>query len=304
VRNDSVAGVVVIGDAVVDVLEEADGRRTRHPGGAGLNTAVGLAILGHEVTQVASLGHDADGVWIEDYLREHRVHLIRSDENATTGTATSRRVGGEPTYSFDDALQHRSVTVPAQAFDRLGSASAIIVSSFPFDDERQAHSACEALAAGRGLRAIDPNPRPMLLRDRSAFREGLRRALAHTELAKVSEDDIDLLYEGSEAEAIAEISGSGTTAILLTRGPRGATLVLRGGRRLDVPTAALPGDVVDTLGAGDATLAAFVSELLRLGGVTSDPALHDALEFSMRVAAATARHPGGQLRLPPPVNPG
>jgi sugar/nucleoside kinase (ribokinase family) len=56
--------------------------------------------------------------------------------------------------------------------------------------------------------------------------------------------------------------------------------------------------VVDALGAGDATLAAFVSRLLQLEGVASDAELDDALRFAMVVAAETARHPGGRLRLP------
>ena len=56
--------------------------------------------------------------------------------------------------------------------------------------------------------------------------------------------------------------------------------------------------MVDTLGAGDATLAAFVSRLLRLGPDPADDDLDDALRFAMAVAAETARHHGGLLRLP------
>jgi fructokinase len=297
-RDDAATGIVVIGDAIVDVLEEPDGRRTRHPGGAGLNTAVGLAILGHEVAQVAALGHDADGEWLEGYLSEHGVHLIRSDENASTGTATSRRVGGEPTYSFDDALLRRDLSVPAQALEQIRSAPAVVVTSFPFDDERQVTSVCHALAGASGLRAVDPNPRPALLRDPVAFRDGLQRALSHADLAKLSEEDIGLLYAGSETDAVAGIRRAGTATVLLTRGPRGATLVREDGRRIDVAIASLPGPVVDTLGAGDATLASFVGEAVRIGLDATDQEMQRALDHAMRVAGATARQPGGRLRLP------
>jgi len=292
------AGIVVIGDAIVDVLEDPDGSRSRHPGGAGLNTAVGLAILGHQVTQVAALGHDSDGEWLEDYLRQHGVHLLRCDEHATTGTATSRRVGGEPTYSFDDALLRRDLGVPAQALEPIRSAQAVVVTAFPFDDERQAASVCDALAVASGLRAVDPNPRPALLRDPDAFRDGLHRALAHADLAKLSEEDVGLLYAGSEADAISSIHAAGTPTVLLTRGSRGATLVREDGRRIDVEIAAMPGAVVDTLGAGDATLASFVGEVVRVGLHATDQQLREALDQAMRVAGATARQLGGRLQLP------
>lgn len=297
-RGDSAARIVVIGDAIVDVLEDPDGGRSRHPGGAGLNTAVGLAILGHQVAQVAALGHDADGRWLEGYLSEHGVHLIRTDENAATGTATSRRVGGEPTYSFDDALLRRDLSVPAEALEPIRSATAVVVTSFPFDDARQVASACRALAVASGLRAVDPNPRPALLRDPVGFRDGLQQALAHTDLAKLSEEDIGLLYAGSETDALASIRGAGTSTVLLTRGSRGATLVREDGRRIDVPIASQPGTVVDTLGAGDATLASFVGEALRIGLDATDREMREALDHAMRVAGATARQPGGRLRLP------
>jgi fructokinase len=226
------------------------------------------------------------------------VHLIRSDENASTGTATSRRVGGEPSYSFDDALLRRDLSIPAQALERIRSAAAVVVTAFPFDDERQVASVCHVLAVTPGLRAVDPNPRPALLRDPVSFRDGLERALAHTDLAKLSEEDVGLLYAGSDTDAVASIQRAGAPTVLLTRGPRGATLVREDGRRIEVPIASLPGTVVDTLGAGDATLASFVGEALSIGLDATDQEMQTALHHAMRVAGATARRPGGRLQLP------
>ncbi len=297
-RDDRAGDIVVIGDAIIDVLEDAEGRAARHPGGAGLNTAVGLAILGNDVTQIGSVGHDADGEWLEDYLGQHGVRLLRSDENAATGRATSHRVAGEPTYEMDDALLARDLSIPGEALGLIRSARAVVVTAFPFDDERQADSVCHALATASGLRAVDPNPRPALLRDAVAFRVGLERALAHADLAKLSEEDIGLLYAGSEADAVAGIHAAGTPTVLLTRGSRGATLVRADGRRIDVAIASLPGPVVDTLGAGDATLASVVSDAVRVGLDATDEKLCEALDRAMRVAGATARQFGGRLQLP------
>jgi len=293
-----VGPVVAIGDAVVDVLEEPDGSRQRHPGGAALNTAVGLSILGHTVVQIAAVGRDRDGFWLERNLREHRVRLVRSRSCDFTGVATSRRVDGEPSYTFNAALVRRRLAPPESAHHLVADASAVVVNSYPFDDEAQVDALCSTLEHATGIRVLDPNPRDALVRDPAAYRSGFERTLAHVGLVKVSDQDLGLLYDASEADAVQRIGACGPSTVLLTRGARGATLLRSGRPDLHADVADSPSPVVDTLGAGDATLAAFVSRLLRLGTDPADDDLDDALRFAMAVAAETARHHGGRLRLP------
>lgn len=292
------APVVVIGDAIVDILEEPDGSQRRFPGGAALNTAVGLAVLGHEVTQIAAVGRDRDGFWLERYLRDHHVRLVRSSSCDFTGRATSTRVDGEPTYRFNDALRRRRSAPPVSERGLVAAAAAVVVNAYPFDDAAQVDELCASLDGAAGLRVLDPNPRPALVGDAAAYRAGFEQALGRVDLVKVSEDDLALVYGGDETEAVRRILEIGPSAVLLTRGARGAALVRAGRTDLDVDVASSPRPVVDTLGAGDATLAAFVSELLRLGAAPSDADLEDALRFAMAVAAETARHRGGLIRLP------
>jgi fructokinase len=292
------AAVVVIGDAVVDILEEPDGTRHRFPGGAALNTAVGLSILGHPVAQVAAVGQDRDGFWLERYLRDHHVRLVRARSCDFTGVATSRRVDGEPTYTFTAALVRRRLSPPDSARYLVAEAPAVVVNSYPFDDTAQVDALCSTLSLAGRLRVLDPNPREALIRDRAAYLAGFERTLAHVDVLKISEQDLTLVYDGSEADAVGRISACGPTAVLLTRGARGATLLRPGHTDLHADAVLSSRPVVDALGAGDATLAAFVSRLLQLEGVASDAELDDALRFAMVVAAETARHPGGRLRLP------
>jgi fructokinase len=292
--------VVVIGDAVVDVLEEPDGSQQRYPGGAALNTAVGLAILGHDVTQVAALGLDRDGFWLERHLRDHGVRLIRSRSCDFTGRATSRRVDGEPTYTFDDALSRRRLSPPDRARDLASRARAVVVNSYPFDDAAQVVDLLALLDAPGPLRAVDPNPRPALMRDHAAYRAGFEAVLPHVDLVKLSEQDLALLYDGSEDDVVRRLRDAGAPALLLTRGARGASLLRADRPAIDVAAVLSAEPVVDALGAGDASLAAFVSGLLQLGEEPSDAGLEQALRFAMTVAAATTRHRGGRLRLPDP----
>lgn len=290
--------VVVVGDAVVDVLEEPDGSRRPFPGGAALNTAVGLAIFGHDVAQIAALGRDREGSWIERYLREHGVRLLRSRSCDFTGRATSRRVDGEPSYTFSDALNRRRLSPPRGARELVAAARAVVVNSYPFDDAAQVADLVEVLDVAGPLRVVDPNPRPALIHDAAAYRTGFATVLPFVDLVKVSEQDLALLHAEPEADVVRRMHDEGASTVLLTRGARGASLLRAGRPAIDVPIAHSDQPLVDALGAGDATLAAVVSRLLRTEGDPSDRDLEQALGFAMAVAAATTRHPGGRLRLP------
>ena len=56
----TIAPVVVIGDGLIDEIRDDDGVRT-FVGGAALNVAVGLTVLGVPATLVCTLGADDEG---------------------------------------------------------------------------------------------------------------------------------------------------------------------------------------------------------------------------------------------------
>jgi fructokinase len=67
-----------------------------------------------------------------------------------------------------------------------------------------------------------------------------------------------------------------------------------------VPIAERPDPIVDTMGAGDATLATAIAFILRHHGLPrSQTGWRACLDEAMRVAAATCRRAGGGLVSPP-----
>ena len=88
------ARVVVIGDALIDRIVDGDEQRD-FVGGAGLNVAVGLRTLGVPTTLIATLGADADGASVREYLRDHGVTLLASPAALGTSVAVSERVRSE-----------------------------------------------------------------------------------------------------------------------------------------------------------------------------------------------------------------
>lgn len=287
------ADVIVIGDALIDELR--DERSVREfVGGAALNVAVGLARLGHSVALIAMVGDDADGDRVRTYLQTFGVSLIATRSPLGTARAVSERVNGEPTYAFNNASRRRSIVFGDAERAAIAAARGVVVSCMALDDPAQVDGLRAALEGSDADLFIDPNPRAGMMRDLDEFVRGFDRLLARAKLVKVGDDDTELLY-GSGVEPVRGwLRERGIPVVVSTRG--------RGGARVDTADAVvergiahMPGEVVDTMGAGDAVLAAMVSWVL----TASKPIDWAAgLERAMDVAAATVRHEGALLQIP------
>jgi fructokinase len=118
----------------------------------------------------------------------------------------------------------------------------------------------------------------------------------------VSEDDArwlgELAADGDVEPLARDWLAAGVTAVALTRGSAGLTLLTRA-LRVDVGAAAAK--VVDTIGAGDTVHAALLAWLHR-HGVASTAAVAaldrqawaDALDFAARAAAVTVSRSGAE----------
>ena len=291
------SNVVVIGDALIDELRFA-GDRATFVGGAALNVAVGLSVIGVPATLIAMVGDDRDGRKIRDFLAEHGVELLATTGPLGSSRAISDRTDGEPTYQFNEAARARRIVFGAREQAAIAAADFVVVSCFPFDDDEQAAAVEDAVSSpGRRL-LIDPNPRAGMLHDRERFAHNFERVAARSLLTKVGEEDAELLYGVTLSDLRDRILASGASSVLCTAGADGAELVTRSGTRVSSPVVALLGPVIDTMGAGDATLSAFAATIALDGIPTTDQRWQDALSDAMGIAAATCRTEGALLRLP------
>ncbi|GAA1699740.1 aminoimidazole riboside kinase [Microbacterium sediminicola] len=284
--------VVVIGDALIDELRDENGVR-EFVGGAGLNVAVGLQRLGVPATLIAMVGDDESGVRIRTALADHGVELLACTTQES-GRAVSVRADGEPTYSFNSAAVARRVEFGETERRVMADAPAIVVSSYPFDDEEQEDALLRAVREAGSPLIVDPNPRWGLLRDRDAFAAGLLHCAGGADLVKIGDDDAAMLWGEDVDVAAARLREAGAQAVLVTRGAAGATIVVDDGE-ISRPATPLSLPIVDTMGAGDATLAAAVAELVRTTPASLAEWGH-VLEAAMDAAAATCRVAGALLR--------
>ena len=125
---------------------------------------------------------------------------------------------------------------------------------------------------------------------------GFERLAAGAELVNVGADDAALLYDGDLDRLRARLRALGSDAVLATAGSEGAVIESDAGE-FRAPIASLPGPVIDTVGAGDATLAA-VAAGLSLSEPKTDAEWEQLLDRAMLIAAATCRAEGGLLRTP------
>ncbi len=294
---------VVIGDALIDEIQSPDGS-TDYVGGAGLNVAVGLARLGVPATLIAAVGDDHDGQVIRTFLAGHGVQLLGTISDLGTSRAVSKRINGEPSYSFNDAAVRREIHLGEAETQALDLASVVVVvSSFPFDNQAQVCQLEQAVANPRSRLVLDPNPRPGLLRDAAAFNTNFHGLAANSLLAKISDEDAQLLGGRDLTEMTDALISAGASHVLATAGRAGASITLATGLHITQPIAVLEGEVIDTMGAGDATLASTVKALMEDGIPQTGLDWADIISSAMVVAAATCRSHGALLQIPTAVNP-
>lgn len=249
--------IVVVGEALVDVVVSPEGGTTRRPGGSPLNVAVGLARLGEETVLVTRLGADEDGAMVRDHLAASNVHLLGGTPAAGTGVATARLTGsGDAGYEFTVGWDLEPISLPSGTTAlHFGSLGALLP---PGAD---AVTALAEAASNAGLPvSYDPNVRPAVTPDADAAWPQVCRHSGIADLVRLSEDDAAFLRpEDAPTDVAAQLLDCGARLVVITSGEGVTTALSHAGEAaVPAPTA----DVVDTVGAGDSFMAALVAATL------------------------------------------
>ncbi len=247
---------LVIGEALIDIVER-DGRVFGvHVGGSPLNVAVGLARLGRGVDFLTHIGTDSRGHRIADYVKSSGVQLVPGSTSADH-TPTARAAldaDGSARYVFDIDWQLTGTPeVPPPAVLHTGSIATVL------------EPGCRATAAlvdAYHLSAsvtFDPNVRPGLIADADAARGRIERLVERCDVVKASDEDLRWIDPSRPADQVARTwLALGPAIVAVTLGDRGAFAVCRAGA-VEVPARAV--GVVDTVGAGDAFMSGLIDAL-------------------------------------------
>lgn len=300
------APILVGGEALYDLIAHADGSVEGHPGGGPFNTARTIGRLRQPVAYLGRLSTDRLGATHERMLREDGVDLsttLRTDAPSTLALA-SLDEDGAASYSFYAPGTAAPGLTPAAALAALPSeVAALHVGTLGLVLEPLA-AALEAVVgrlAGRTMVVVDPNCRPWVIDAPDVYRARLEHILEMADLVKVSEEDLAWLHPGQPScDAARALLASGPKAVLLTRGPAGSTIVMPNAK-IDVP--AVPVDVVDTIGAGDAFSGGFLAWWSSHGLGRDDLAREGLVVEAARYAAVVAARTVAQAGATPPALP-
>ena len=267
--------VTCIGELLWDVLPTG-----RVLGGAPANVAFHLRQLGLPVRLVTRLGRDEFGEAACEALRANGLPVddVQWDDELPTGAAhVTLDAAGQAAYRFVTPAAFDAMVAPAFA------PEVVVFGSLAQRDERSA-SALQAFVARAGRRVYDINLRPPF-----TPMAVVARSLPLANVVKVNEEEAALLAQALSLPLdlpafAAELAGRyGTEVVCITRGPGGAA-AWRAGEWAEVPGVGV--EAVDTVGAGDAFLAALVQ------GWLAGAAPRELLERANRLGAYVAARRG------------
>jgi fructokinase len=288
--------IVVAGEALVDVVVDADGDTAESPGGSPLNVAVGLGRLDIAATLVSQVGHDERGGLVVQHVTGSNAEIVAvPTASGRTSVATAHLDStGAARYDFDlDWSLPPQVLPPCQAL-HVGSLGTLL------EPGRESVLDLVEQACGREVFvSYDANLRESFLDDRERAWRDVRALGSRCTLVKLSDEDAELLDPDSDPDDVARtlLAGERTRLVILTRGAEGATAYVGS---VEVSASPRPVEVVDTVGAGDAFMAATLAQLSDLdafarpgpGLPLDEPALGRLLRGSMEVAAITCERRG------------
>lgn len=242
--------ITVVGEALIDLVVDPAGQVTAALGGAPFNTARASGRLGVDVSFVGALSDDRFGSMLRDQLVADGVDVSRAPTVGvpTTLAAAELDERGAATYRF--YIEGTS----APTLDRepvLAAGGVVFTGGLALVLEPMA-STVETMvrsATDDTMVVIDVNCRPLVIDDRDAYVDRVRRVVARTAIVKVSDEDLAYLSPGlAPLDAARELLGFGPSVVMVTRGGSGVHVLTRSGDRF-VPVEQV--DVVDTIGAGD-----------------------------------------------------
>jgi len=265
------------GEALTDMINQGGERWESRTGGSVWNVARALAVLGEPTAFAGAISRDrfGDALWSASEAAGVDLRLLQRVERAPLLAVVE---GGEPPRYFfigDDSadLHFDPSTLPDGWMGNLRWAhfGGISLARQPL--------AATLIALARELKArgvaisFDPNYRNLM---DERYTPTLEAMAGIADVIKVSDDDLRGLFPGLAPDAaLARLRSFNPAAMcLLTRGGQGASLML-GAVRCHAPSPQVA--VVDTVGAGDASIAGLLHSLVRHPARPLQAHLHAAL---------------------------
>jgi fructokinase len=287
------APIVALGELLWDKLPS--GKRA---GGAPFNFAFHCNQLGHPAIIVSRVGDDELGRELRDHVRRLGVNeeFIQTDREHSTGTVeVSLDASGQPTYNIIENVAWDFIEWQPHLAELAETAQAVCFGTLGQRSKQSRETIAGFIAATNKtcLTVCD-----MTLRQTFFTNETILNSLRAIDWLKVNEEEAERVIQSFRKDATTR-SGSDPVywqqnllpaihseipLLIVTRGSSGC-VVANLDERIDLP--GIHVKVADTVGAGDAFTAAFLTQSLE------GKPLRECARFANAYAAVVASKPGG-----------
>ena len=275
---------------------------TAIPGGSCYNVAIAAARQGQSVSYVTPISNDSLGNVLAQRLIDDGIQLATPRSDAPTSLAVVSVNDGQPSYQFyrSDTADRQITTDTLDAaisnqtrVFHIGSLALIEGADADLWEQRFA-----MLADKDVITSLDPNARPVVVKDKQPYIARLLRIMHHARVLKLSDEDLEYLVpDQSLMDAFEHICSQTQAAIIiLTKGAEGA--VVRCGSQQFEVAAAQANPLVDTVGAGDTFMGTLLVEVSKTGlsaselGTISEVELRRIVTRAAKAAALNCQSAG------------
>lgn len=257
--------ILCIGEMLIDFISQDNGMNfKKEAGGCIANVAAACSILGQKSSIITNLGDDDFGYFLLETLKNERVDTsyVKIDKNSFTPLAfVSLNEKGDRSFSFY-FKNSSALNISEDILDKVNLDNVKIVhfASIAIQGKsKNTHLKLIKKAKDKGIKiSFDVNLRFNLWDDIDKYYESIMEFLPYVDILKISDNELSFVAKTDDIESARKNVFSHIEYILFTKGEHGS-LVYRNDEK--VSTIIPEVEVIDTTGAGDGYVAAFLTKL-------------------------------------------
>ncbi len=284
--------ISVIGENVVDLFAQADGRFLAKMGGSPFNFAIAAALQQVPVQYLSPLSTDGFGDQFAEVLHRHKIQFGEGTRSSAPSSLAFVRVDakGQPHYSlYRQGIADRDISVHGLLSDLAASTQILHTGSLALEpDDAEILLPVLQAAKARGIKiSVDINVRLQFVSDPVKYRDHIHQVVALSDFIKASDEDLAALYPEIPAGLAFQqfLALAPNALVAYTRGEHGAQLWLHG-HYIEQQIIA-PKQFVDTVGAGDTFFSNLLCGLIGMPDVALNDADYSLTELQPLLKRAT-----------------
>ena len=302
--------VIGIGELLIDMMPNEKGKRlkdvtgfTKKAGGAPANVCVAAAKLGTSSVFLGAVGDDAFGDYLIDELNTYGVNTECMERSTVANTClafVTLTHEGERDFVFyrnpsADQLYRGPKDLSILDHQILHFCSVSLLGDYPMVNTHQ--RLLKHAKTHQTIVSFDPNIRLALSSDHVTYQQTIQDYLPYADILKIGVDELEFIT-GKQVykDQIQWLRTYPWRILIITLGKDGVHIYTQ---KEDVIVPSYAVNVVDTTGAGDAWIGAFLAQCAKHDELPTDILiLSDYAKVSNAFAALTTTHIGAMEAMP------